>query len=374
MLNKEPKVRVGIMTAPMIEARFLGGDNAMFELPGVTIGKKFHWERQQTQRFGGELEIMRHPDGTLTAINIIGTEEYLKSVIGSEMSAQSPTELLKAHAVISRSWLMAQIRRDLRHNGTPVSDAENRRKEEGVIIDWQDREDHRGFDVCADDHCQRYQGIAKTASQEPAVEAIMATRGEVLTYNNKICDTRFSKCCGGITEDFAVCWEPRRHPYLTSVADPYCAEATPEILERTLNGYDREDSATFRWTTDYKAGELEELLKQRSGTDFGEITELNALRRGMSGRIYLLEIIGTLNRQIIGKELTIRRWLSRTHLKSSAFEATRRKDGGWHLEGRGWGHGVGLCQIGAAVMACKGFTYQQILSHYYPGAIIEKLY
>ncbi len=269
---------------------------------------------------------------------------------------------------------MAQIRRDLRHNGTPVSDAENRWKEEGVIIDWQDREDHRGFDVCADDHCQRYQGIAETASQEPAVEAIMATRGEVLTYNNKICDTRFSKCCGGITEDFAVCWEPRRHPYLTSVADPYCAEATPEILERTLNGYDREDSATFRWTTDYKTGELEELLKQRSGTDFGEITELNALRRGMSGRIYLLEIIGTLNRQIIGKELTIRRWLSRTHLKSSAFEATRRKDGGWHLEGRGWGHGVGLCQIGAAVMACKGFTYQQILSHYYSGAIIEKLY
>lgn len=374
MLTQEPEVRVGIMTAPEINVRFLGGSQAEFELSGVTIGKQFHWERQQRQRFRGELEIMRHADGNLTAINRIGVEEYLRSVIGSEMNRKSPVELLKAHAVISRSWLLAQIRRDLRHDGTPAPDAEGRRKEAEMTIDWQDREDHTDFDVCADDHCQRYQGTGTGTVAESVEEAIRLTRGEVLTYEGKICDTRFSKCCGGMTEDFAVCWEPRHHDYLIPVEDPYCAEVTPEIMERTLNGYDREDCETYLWSTDYEPRELEELLRERSGIDFGEVKELKPLKRGVSGRIYLLEIVGTKGKYTIGKELTIRRWLSRTHLKSSAFEAVRRADGGWHFEGKGWGHGVGLCQIGAAVMACKGFSYKEILNHYYPNVIIEKLY
>lgn len=374
MLNKEPEVRVGIMTAPEIEVRYLGGTPPQFELSGVTIGKAFHWERQQCQRFGGELEIMRHDDGNLTAINRIGTEEYLKSVIGSEMNRLSPAELLKAHAVISRSWLLAQIRRDLRYEGAESVQADDRTRSADVTIDWQDREDHKDFDVCADDHCQRYQGTGDGEPHRSVDEAVDSTRGEVLTFEGKICDARFSKCCGGMTEDFATCWEPRKHPYLMAVEDPYCAEATREILERSLNGYDREDTQTYRWSADYAPGELEALLIQRSGIDFGEVTALKPLKRGKSGRICLLEIIGTRCSHIVGKELTIRRWLSASHLKSSAFEATRRPDGGWHLEGKGWGHGTGLCQIGAAVMASKGFGYRAILQHYYPGAIIEKLY
>ncbi|MDE6609122.1 MAG: SpoIID/LytB domain-containing protein [Muribaculaceae bacterium] len=374
MLNKEPEVRVGIMTAKEIDARFLGGAPAEFELGNVTIGKAFHWERRECQRFRGELEILRHPDGTLTAVNRIGIEEYLRSVIGSEMSRRSPLELLKAHAVISRSWLLAQIRRDLRYEGIKAVQADDRTRSAGVTIDWQDREDHTDFDVCADDHCQRYQGVGDGKPNECVDEAIGTTRGEVLTYEGKICDARFSKCCGGMTEDFSTCWEPHEHPYLRAVEDPYCAEATPEMLERSLNGYDREDADTYRWSTDYMPGELEALLLQRSGIDFGEVTGLKPLKLGKSGRISLLEITGTRARHIVGKELTIRRWLSTSHLKSSAFEATRRTDGGWHLEGKGWGHGVGLCQIGAAVMACKGFTYKDILNHYYPGAVIDKLY
>ncbi len=374
MLTKEPEVRVGIMTGREIDVRFLGGSQAGFELSGVTIGKQFHWERQQRQRFRGELELLRHDDGNITAINRVGVEEYLRSVIGSEMNRQSPVELLKAHAVISRSWLLAQMRREMRHDGKAAPDAEGRKKDTGVTIEWQDREDHTDFDVCADDHCQRYQGTGDGCTEPKVDEAITMTRGEVLTYEGKICDTRFSKCCGGMTEDFAVCWEPRHHDYLRPVEDPYCGEATPEMLQQTLNGYDREDSETYRWSTDYEPGELEELLKERAGIDFGEVLEMKPLKRGVSGRIYLLEIIGTKGRHIVGKELTIRRWLSRTHLKSSAFEATRRSDGGWHLEGKGWGHGVGLCQIGAAVMACKGFNYKEILNHYYPGAVIDKLY
>ena len=362
------------MTAPTLDVRFLGGNIPEFELAEVTIGKKFHWERRQCQRFRGDIEILRQTDGNLTAVNRIGIEEYLKSVIGSEMNIDSPTELLKAHAVISRSWLLAQIRRDLRHEGEPVLDAEGRENQSGITIDWQDKEDHVDFDVCADDHCQRYQGIGNGERSERAAEAVGSTRGEVLTYEGKICDARFSKCCGGKTEVFSVCWEPRHHSYLTTVEDPFCADATPKILARTLNGYDIEDADTYIWTSDYAPGELEKLLRERSGIDFGEITEIKALKRGESGRIYILEIIGTKHRHIIGKELTIRRYLSPTHLKSSAFEIIRLSDGGWRLEGKGWGHGVGLCQIGAAVMACKGFSYREILSHYYPGAIIDKIY
>lgn len=373
-LDKEPEVRVGIMTAPRISVHYPADAPGEFMLDGVTIGKQFHWQRTQNQRFRGSLELLRHPDGTTTAINRVGVEEYLRSVIGSEMNASSPLELLKAHAVISRSWLLAQMRPDLRHNGEIATDALDRVSTSAMLVDWQDHQDHTGFDVCADDHCQRYQGIPANGIPAGVEQAINLTAGEVLTFDNLICDTRFSKCCGGMTEDFAVCWEPHSHPYLTPVHDPYCSEATPEILAITLNGYDREDTDTYRWQADYAPGELEQLLTERSGIDFGEVTALRPLRRGISGRIHLLEIIGTKTSRTIGKELTIRRWLSKTHLKSSAFNATRRPDGGWTLNGRGWGHGVGLCQMGAAVMACKGFSYKEILSHYYPNAIIRKIY
>ncbi|MCM1033850.1 MAG: SpoIID/LytB domain-containing protein [Odoribacter sp.] len=374
MLKEEPIVRVGIVTAPEINVKFLGSGRAKFEIADVTIGKDFHWERRQSQRFGGKLEMRRNNDCTLTAINHIGVEEYLTSVIGSEMNRESSLELLKAHAVISRSWLLAQIRRDLRYPGIACADTEGRIDRGDVTVDWQDREDHEDFDVCADDHCQRYQGIGDAEIPLNVYEAMSITRGEVLTYDGMICDTRFSKCCGGKTEDFATCWEPNHHPYLTPVDDPYCAEATPELLAKSLNGYDIEDRDTYRWHVEYTARQLEMLLKRRSGIDFGEIQELNALKRGESGRIYLLEIIGSKARKAIGKELIIRRWLSKTHLKSSAFEAKRLPGGDWRLEGRGWGHGVGLCQIGAAVMAEKGMTYREILNHYYPGSTIEKLY
>ena len=302
-----------------------------------------------------------------------GVQHIIRAMLvkqGEVLTGNVPSVGAKLYA----EELLAQIRRDLRYEGTESVQADDRTRSAEVTIDWQDREDHKDFDVCADDHCQRYQGTGDGEPHRSVDDAVDSTRGEVLTFEGKICDARFSKCCGGMTEDFATCWDPREHPYLMAVEDPYCAEATPEILERSLNGYDREDTQTYRWSADYAPGEMEALLLQRSGIDFGEVTALKPLKRGKSGRICLLEIIGTRCSHIVGKELTIRRWLSASHLKSSAFEATRRPDGGWHLEGKGWGHGTGLCQIGAAVMASKGFGYREILQHYYPGAIIEKLY
>lgn len=360
-----------------------------FELFGVMIGVDFHWQRRETQKFCGALKFIVErgssgasaaADGAfITAVNVIGIEDYLHSVISSEMKATASLELLKAHAVISRSWLLAQIERRASgcEKGRPDF-VEN----DDLIIRWADREDHANFDVCADDHCQRYQGITRISAAAGKVrEAIEATWGEVLFSDGAICDARFSKCCGGTTELFSTCWEDRDYPYLQPVADrpspsddDFCNTSDREILSQVLNDYDLETGDFYRWQVRYSSGELAELIRRRSGVDFGtEILALEPVEYGTSGRIKLLRVVGSARTLTIGKELTIRRWLSESHLKSSAFEV-RREGSDFVLEGRGWGHGVGLCQIGAAVMGAKGYIYNQILTHYYPGAELRKIY
>ena len=350
-----------------------GFSDAVFALAGVTIGVDFHWERQETQRFAGSLRIIVE-NGRLTAINVIGIEDYLRSVISSEMKASAPQEFLKAHAVISRSWLLAQIRK--KEKNLPRPEPKIR---EGRLIRWFDREDHLNFDVCADDHCQRYQGLSRVAA-EAVDKVVEATWGEVLTYGGKICDARFSKCCGGVTELFSSCWEDIDYPYLRSVADapsegadPFCKTRDRRLLSHVLNDYDLETLDFFDWKVEYTRSELSELICRRSGIDFGQVRELIPLRRGPSGRIVELEIVGSKRSLTVGKELMIRRWLSESHLKSSAFTISYDDDR-IILTGRGWGHGVGLCQIGAAVMGEKGYAYSEILSHYFPGSVLEKEY
>ena len=350
-----------------------GFSDAVFDLDEVTIGVNFHWERKETQRFAGELKIIVEGE-RLTAVNVIGIEDYLRSVISSEMKASAPAEFLKAHAVISRSWLLAQIRKKEKSLPRPAPKVEN-----GRLIRWFDREDHLNFDVCADDHCQRYQGLSRVAAQ--AVDKVVeATWGEVLTYDGAICDARFSKCCGGVTELFSSCWEDIDYPYLRSLqdapsegADPFCKTRDRRLLSHVLNDYDLETLDFYEWKTEYTRAALSELVCRRSGIDFGEIRELIPLRRGPSGRIIELEIVGTKRSLVVGKELMIRRWLSESHLKSSAFTVSYEDDR-IVLTGRGWGHGVGLCQIGAAVMGEKGYSYSEILSHYFPGSTLEKQY
>ncbi|MBO7266912.1 MAG: DUF4922 domain-containing protein [Bacteroidaceae bacterium] len=349
------------------------GDSVMlesltFSLHGVTIGKEFHWQQQETQTFQGAL-ILRIIEGELHAINRIAIEDYLTSVIASEMSGTSSVELLKAHAVISRSWLLAQIK--------TASPLPLPRRGKGEAIRWYDREAHTHFDVCADDHCQRYQGISRKVT--PHVhEAIRATRGIVLSYDGEVCDARFSKCCGGITELYESCWDDTPHPYLSVVHDPFCNTNDPKILSEVLNHYDQ-GTDFYRWTVQYTQEELSELVRRRSGFDYGEIVDLIPIERGPSGRIVRLQIVGTKATRIIGKELEIRRTLSDTHLYSSAFEVEKRgltpeEKPLFALHGRGWGHGVGLCQIGAAVMGAKGYKYDEILHHYYPNAELTEWY
>ena len=381
-------------------------NNGLFEVEGVTIGVNFHWERQETQRFQGNVGIivenkpLQGSGPKLTLINRIDIEEYLKSVISSEMSATSSEELLKAHAVVSRSWLLAQI------------DGKNKEKNLRGWVDnddekivWYDRDDHANFDVCADDHCQRYQGITRQTS--PFVEqAVEATRGLVLADGSgAVCDARFSKCCGGVFEEFESCWDPSPHAYLQPLRDDieesffpnlkdegiarqwieespdaFCNTEDIEILRQILNSYDQETPDFYRWEVNYSREQLSELLLRRTGTDFGDILEMEALERGTSGRIVRLRIKGTKKEKIIGKELEIRRSLSKSHLYSSAFiaQVMRRDDdevpGLWRLRGAGWGHGVGMCQIGAAVMAHKGYSFEKIVRHYFPGAELTKLY
>ena len=327
-----------------------------FILRNVPIGIDFHWQRTQTQKFAGSLKFISEGD-KLTAINKVGIEDYLLSVISSEMRADASLEFLKAHAVISRSWLLARIR-DRRHPG----------EAESAIP-------HERYDVCADDHCQRYQGLTPAVG-ENVRKAIDQTWGQTLVCldNNtgklKTCDTRFSKCCGGRSELFSTCWEDKDYPYLQSVEDPYCDCHDKAILSQVLNDYDLETADFHDWEQRYTRRELSELVKARTGTDFGEIVSLEPLERGPSGRIKYLRINGTKRSEVIGKELAVRRALSSSHLKSSAFEVTEEGDS-FILRGRGWGHGVGLCQIGAAVMATKGFTYKEILKHYYAAANIQ---
>ena len=352
--------------------------NASFSLSDVTIGVDFHWQRQETQTFRGSLRLI-NDRGRVCAINILPLEEYLKSVISSEMSATASLPFLKAHAVISRSWLLAQISKSSRVQGSRVQGAtlNSQFSTLNSIVRWYDREDHTLFDVCADDHCQRYQGISKI-SNPTAIKAVEETAGEVLVYDGEICDARFSKCCGGMMEEFASCWDNQQKPYLVAkpdilyderargVKEAFCNTADPKILSQVLNDFDQETTDFYRWNVEYSGNELDELVKRKSGIDFGHILSMTPVRRGPSGRIILLEIQGTKCTVTVGKELEIRKWLSPSHLYSSAFEVIPLADG-FRLEGKGWGHGVGLCQIGAAVMGSLGYSYREILEHYYPG-------
>ena len=378
--------------------------DASFSLSDVTIGVNFHWERKETQTFLGTLRFVVESD-KICAINELPVEKYLESVISSEMSATSSLELLKAHAVISRSWLLAQMkkRRDVAESGNNFFSFT---KKEDMLIRWYDREDHTIFDVCADDHCQRYQGITKETSPHVA-EAIRQTKGQVLLDGDEICDARFSKCCGGVTEEFQYCWEDTPKNYLTAVRDialgiestlpnltneeeaekwirfnppAFCNTQDKRILSQVLNDYDQETVDFYRWKVTLTQEKLQQLIADRLKMDLGSILDMKSVERGTSGRISKLQIIGTKKTFTIGKELEIRRTLSDSHLLSSAFIVDKYDidEQGvpqrFELIGAGWGHGVGLCQIGAAVMGEEGYLYDAILLHYYQGAEIKKLY
>ena len=379
-------------------------EGASFSLYNVTIGINFHWERQETQIFQGTLKLVVE-EGKITAINLLSVEDYLISVISSEMKATSPLEFLKAHAVVSRSWLYAQMEKRRTLSGKEQSGFFSLIKNDTEYVRWYDREDHTIFDVCADDHCQRYQGITK-ATQESVIQAVQATRGQVLTYNGEVCDARFSKCCGGATEEFEACWEEKHFPYLETVRDTapekssilpdltkeeeaekwirsnpraFCNTQSKKILANILNNYDQETTDFFRWKVRYTQEELAEIIRTQTRTDYGNILDLIPMQRGKSGRITRLKIVGSKKSMCIGKELEIRRTLSNTHLFSSAFVVDKEeiKDevpNAFILTGAGWWHGVGLCQIGAAVMGERGYKYDEILLHYYSGAEVEEMY
>ena len=343
---------------------------ASFSLFDVTIGVNFHWERKETQTFLGTLRLVVESD-QITAINELPVEKYLASVISSEMKATAGLELLKAHAVISRSWLLAQMRRR-EDNQEQKNGFFSFVKKDDELIRWYDREDHTIFDVCADDHCQRYQGITKQTSKH-VEKALKETRGQILCYGEEICDARFSKCCGGVTEEFQYCWEDTPKPYLVSIEDPFCNTSDKAVLSQVLNDYDQETNDFYRWTVEYTVDEISALVNEKLKDDFGRIVDLIPLERGKSGRIWKLKIVGTKKTFTIGKELEIRRALSETHLYSSAFDVEKTAKG-FRLRGKGWGHGVGLCQIGAAVMGQQGYKYDQILLHYYRNAEIKRIY
>ena len=352
-------------------------ESASFTMKDVVIGKDFHWQRREAQTFKGSLRLLVDED-KIVCINDIAIEDYLISVISSEMSATCSSEFLKASAVISRSWLLAQIekRKSLGNSGQNFFTF---KKTDNELIRWHDREDHTIFDVCADDHCQRYQGITRATRRE-VEEAVRATRGQILTYEGAVCDARFSKCCGGRTEEFESCWEDKHHPYLESVEDPYCNTHDTAILSEVLNDYDLETTDFHDWTEVLQQDDAQRFIKSQLKLSLGKIKDLIPIQRGKSGRIVRLQIVGTERTIIIGKELEIRSALSASHLKSSAFEVERQDvdaedvPARFVLHGHGWGHGVGMCQIGAAVMGHKGFTYDQILHHYYPGAEITQKY
>ncbi len=365
-------------------------DGTSFDLKDVTIGINFHWERKENQRFTGNLRLLPENDG-ISAINILPVDDYLKCVISSEMSASADEELLKAHAVISRSWLLANMR------NPQAESAQTEFASREKIIKWYERNAHKHFDVCADDHCQRYQGITK-ANTAAAVVAIEKTHGEVLMSEGKICDARFSKSCGGASETFENCWAETSLPYLQKVNDTkesvqdvdlsdeanarkwildspkaFCNTNDKKILAKVLNNFDQETTDFYRWKVVYTKQELSKLIAEKSGIDFGEIIDLIPQKRGVSGRITELKIVGEKRTLIVGKELEIRKWLSPSHLYSSAFVVEKSGEK-FTLFGAGWGHGVGLCQIGAAVMSEQGYKYDEILLHYYKNANLKKIY
>ena len=381
-----------IFRSPSI--RLKAKESSTLFLHNVTIGKCFHWERKEDQIFQGDLILQQRNSGTITVINEIPMEDYLKSVISSEMNPSAPVEFLKAHTILSRSWLLAGLHRKNKMDKASLPVQKIITKEEEVIR-WYDREDHDLFDVCADDHCQRYQGITKIVSKR-AEEAVRETHGVVITYQDEICDARYFKACGGITEDFSTAWDDKQVPYLTSISDAlvlhrpirteeeasawifsepvaYCNINEVGFLEKILPNFDYETKTFFRWRVEYSRDELQEILQEKTGFDFGTLQEIVPLHRGPSGRISRLKIVGSKRSMVVGKELEIRRWLSRSHLYSSAFIVTLEADR-FILNGAGWGHGVGLCQIGAAVMAAKGFLAEKILKHYFKCIKIQKIY
>lgn len=364
----------------------------------ATIGIDFHWQQTETQTFPGGLSLMATGPEGITAVNRVALETYLSSVISSEMNAASPPELARAHAIISRSWLLAQL--DARQAGGAGPDDGVRA---GELRTWTDRQAHADFDVCADDHCQRYQGQGRVRS-DTAIAAVAQTRGLVLSHAGRACDARFSKCCGGVSEDFRAAWGDTPVSYLVPVFDGpraglpdppltddaalrafiaqppevYCNCADATILQRVLNDYDQQTGDFFRWRVTLGAEQASDLVSRKLGVDLGRLTALEPLERGLSGRLTRLALVGERGRLVIGKELTIRRALSATHLYSSAFtidpQGPADRPDAFLLTGAGWGHGVGLCQIGAAVMACSGIDHEQILAHYYPGTTLERLY
>ena len=352
-----------------------------FALDDVTIGIGFHWERKERQVFRGTLRVIKRPTG-LSAINDVPLDDYVASVISSEMSASCPLELLKAHAVISRSWLWFP-----KANRSHAAKRPSEELDPREIRRWYGREAHSDFDVCADDHCQRYQGITK-AFAPAAAQAVRATALQFLRHDGAICDARFSKSCGGVTERYSTAWEDVNVPYLESIHDgpaehlsrnpearilasppAYCNTSDAALLSNILPKFDQETRDFYRWRVAYTTEELTDLIRERLGVELGPIRDIEALARGPSGRIHRLKITGERNYLIIGKELEIRRALSRSHLYSSAF-VVRKQPGRFILIGAGWGHGVGLCQIGAAVMASRGRSYVEILQHYYRGVTI----
>ena len=414
--NAKGKVVSGEQTVELSEGAILwNGDSyreitfspqdseSSFSLDDVVIGINFHWERKETQTFLGTLRFVVE-EGKICAINQLPVEWYLESVISSEMSATSSMELLKSHAVISRSWLLAQMekRKNVAKEGN--NGFFSFVKTDTELIRWYDREDHTIFDVCADDHCQRYQGITKETSPH-VKEAVAATRGMILSYDGEICDARFYKSCGGVLEAFQYCWENIKKPYLIALRDSenendfpdltieanadkwirespasYCNTNDKSILTQVLNDYDQETSDFYRWKVNYSQQELRTLIEDKTKMSFGDILDLVPLERGKSGRIWRLKIVGSKASFTIGKELEIRRVLSASHLYSSAFVVDKYDTDAqgvpqrFELIGAGWGHGVGLCQIGAAVMGAKGYKYDEILLHYYRGAEIKKIY
>jgi len=398
----EHQVSIGITKQPYILLSPIK-DSSTFLLKKVKIGIGFHWEQEEDQAFKGSL-LLQPENGEVRAINIVKLENYLESVISSEMSAMNDLTLLKAHAIVSRSCLLAQIENTAKKTTDCHTSALAPARNDGEIMEvvkWYDREDHGTFDVCADDHCQRYQGITKAISKN-AHRAVSETSGQVLMYNSEICDARFSKCCGGITENFENVWQPVKVPYLTSIIDninpdsfqkpiriedfiqsspeTFCNTSDPEILSQVLINFDQKTTDFYRWTKTYSQEELSSLLEKKSGIRFGQIIDMMPIKRGLSGRIIQLKIVGSDYQVIVGKELEIRKWLSESHLYSSAFVVEREFErdktipSTFTLKGAGWGHGVGMCQIGAAVMSHQGYTSEKILSHYFQSASLNKLY
>jgi SpoIID/LytB domain protein len=378
-------------------------DSSRFTIHGVTIGVDFHWQRTESQTFQGSLRLKATPSG-ITVINELPLESYLVSVISSEMSASCPPELLRAHAIVSRGWLLAQLEKahsaaEQGQDSASQAGTSQVDQPSDNLIRWYDRENHSDFDVCADDHCQRYQGTTKAFS-ETVFRAVADTCGQVLVFDGQICDARYSKSCGGMTERYSAVWEDKYVPYLdcfydgaddprgyalpltddanakrwiTSSPSAYCNTTSSELLSRILPGFDQETLDFFRWEVGYEAAELGEIIHSRLGIDLGLVVNLEPLERGCSGRIIRLKITGEHRTVVVGKELEIRRVLSRSHLYSSAF-VVRKEAGKFRLIGAGWGHGVGMCQIGAAVMADSGKTHEQILAHYFRSAALRSLY